>query len=362
MLRRRAGGGVDQMSLVQISGLQKHFDAVRAVDGVDLDIAEGEFLVILGPSGCGKTTLMRMIAGLEKPTAGHISIGGSDVTDLPPRKRGVSMVFQSYALYPHMNVFNNIAFPLRAQRREKKLNKSGIRGKVVNTAQLLEIDMLLDRRPRQLSGGQRQRVAIARAMVTQPALLLLDEPLSNLDAKLRANARDELKDFQRSSNITAVFVTHDQIEAMGLGDRIVVMAEGKIQQIGTPQNIYDDPANEFVATFLGSPSMNILGADGFSFGFRPEHFLPKTLNDNPENARIFQYYVKRVEYLGSDRLIYGYVHGHDSELTLAKVPSNIRVSLDVEDDYEFAVRGSDLKFFDKQSGQRIDTQNLDEAE
>ena len=348
------------MTLVQISGLKKYFDAVRAVDGVDLAIEQGEFLVILGPSGCGKTTLMRMIAGLEKPTAGQIAIGGADVTDLPPRKRGVSMVFQSYALYPHMNVFNNIAFPLRAQRREKKLNKRAIRETVESTARLLEIDMLLDRRPRQLSGGQQQRVAIARAMVTQPAVLLLDEPLSNLDAKLRAVARDELKDFQRSSNITAVFVTHDQIEAMGLGDRIVVMSEGRIQQIGTPQNIYDDPANEFVATFLGSPSMNILNVDGFRLGFRPEHFLPKTLKDGSDNTRIFQYYVKRVEYLGSDRLVYGYVRGHDSELTLAKVPSNIRVSLDVEDDYEFAVHNRDLKFFDTRSGQRIAPQTLGE--
>ena len=346
------------MGLVELQGIKKFFDSVRAVDGVELEIEDGEFLVILGPSGCGKTTLMRMIAGLEKPTAGQIFIGGEEVTALPPRKRGVSMVFQSYALYPHMNVFNNIAFPLKAQSREKKYDKRAIRDKVENTAQLLEIDMLLDRRPRQLSGGQRQRVAIARAMVTQPAVLLLDEPLSNLDAKLRASARDELKEFQRSSNITAVFVTHDQIEAMGLGDRIVVMSHGKIQQIGTPQLIYDDPANEFVATFLGSPSMNILRSDVFSFGFRPENFLPKTLADNPENSRIFHYYVKRVEYLGSDRLLYGYVHGHDKELTLAKVPSNVRVSLDVDCDYEFAVHNSDIKFFDRRSGQRIEQQNL----
>ncbi len=346
------------MGLVELRGIKKYFDKVRAVDGVELEIEDGEFLVILGPSGCGKTTMMRMIAGLEKPTAGQIFIGGSDVTALPPRKRGVSMVFQSYALYPHMNVFNNIAFPLRAQSRQKKFDKRTIRDKVESTAALLEIDMLLDRRPRQLSGGQRQRVAIARAMITQPAVLLLDEPLSNLDAKLRASARDELKDFQRSSNITAVFVTHDQIEAMGLGDRIVVMSDGKIQQVGTPQLIYDDPANEFVATFLGSPSMNMLRSDAFSFGFRPENFLPKTLADSPENARIFHYYVKRVEYLGSDRLVYGYVHGHDSDLTLAKVPSNVRVSLDIDSDYEFAVHNSDIKFFDKGSGQRIEKQSL----
>ena len=349
------------MSLVKLSGLKKYFDDVRAVDGVDLSISEGEFLVILGPSGCGKTTLMRMIAGLEKPTTGQVHIGGVDVTELPPRKRGVSMVFQSYALYPHMNVFNNIAFPLKAQRREKKFDKRTIRDKVISTARLLEIDELLDRRPRQLSGGQRQRVAIARAMVTQPALLLLDEPLSNLDAKLRANARDELKEFQRSSNITAVFVTHDQIEAMGLGDRIVVMSDGKIQQVGTPQLIYDDPANEFVATFLGSPSMNILHMDRWAFGFRPENFLPKTLADNPENARVFAYYVKRVEYLGSDRLVYGYIRGHDDDLTLAKVPSNVRVSIDVDSDYEFAVQNQHIKFFDKASGQRIEQQNIKEV-
>ena len=346
------------MSIVQLTSVKKNFDAVRAVDGVDLEIDQGEFLVILGPSGCGKTTLMRLIAGLEKPTAGEIHIGGEDVTELPPRKRGVSMVFQSYALYPHMNVFNNIAFPLRARRRERKFNKRTIREKVEHTARLLEIDMLLDRRPRQLSGGQRQRVAIARAMVTQPAVLLLDEPLSNLDAKLRANARDELKDFQRASDITAVFVTHDQIEAMGLGDRIVVMSEGKIQQIGTPQHIYDDPANEFVATFLGSPSMNILVADGFRFGFRPEHFLPKTLSDSPETSRLLRYYVKRVEYLGSDRLVYGYVRGHEGELTLAKVPSNVRVSLDIEADYEFAVHHRDIKFFDSETSQRIEQPDL----
>ena len=349
------------MNIVEIRAIKRYFDKVRAVDGLHLDIKDGEFLVILGPSGCGKTTLMRLIAGLEKPSAGRIFIGGDDVTGLPPRKRGVSMVFQSYALYPHMNVFNNIAFPLRAQRREKKFDKRTIRDKVESTARLLEIDMLIDRRPRQLSGGQRQRVAIARAMVTQPRLLLLDEPLSNLDAKLRASARDELKEFQRSSNITAVFVTHDQIEAMGLGDRIVVMSDGKIQQIGTPQHIYDEPANEFVAAFLGAPSMNIIKTADYSFGFRPENFLPRTLADDADGVRIFHYYVKRVEYLGADRLVYGYLRGRDSKLILSKVPSNIRISLDIDRDYEFAVHHSDIKFFHAQSGERIDAQNLSEA-
>jgi ABC-type sugar transport system ATPase subunit len=262
------------MSIVQLSGLKKYFDAVHAVDGVDLAIDQGEFLVILGPSGCGKTTLMRMIAGLEKPTAGYIHIGGDDVTGLPPRKRGVSMVFQSYALYPHMNVFNNIAFPLRAQRREKKYDKRAIREKVENTARLLEIDMLLDRRPRQLSGGQRQRVAIARAMVTQPAVLLLDEPLSNLDAKLRSRTRVEIKRLLRRFNITTVYVTHDQTEAQAMGDRIAVMQAGKIQQLGTYREIYDNPANMFVAGFVGLPPMNLMPAKAEQGGVRVDgHFV-----------------------------------------------------------------------------------------
>lgn len=347
------------MSVVEIRAIEKHFDKVRAVDGVNLEIQSGEFLVILGPSGCGKTTLMRMIAGLEKPTAGHMLIDGKDVTQLPPRMRGVSMVFQSYALYPHMTVFKNIAFPLRARSREIKFDKQTIRDKVTRTAQMLEIDMLLDRKPRQLSGGQRQRVAIARAMVTQPAVLLLDEPLSNLDAKLRASARDELKEFQRASNITTIFVTHDQIEAMGLGDRIVVMQSGKIQQVGTPQEIYDDPANIFVATFLGSPSMNIIEAEQYDFGFRPEDFLPKTLADNLDNARMFNYYVKRVEYLGADRLVYGYIQGREDVLILSKVPSNVRIALDVDQFYEFAVPFTDITFFDKRTGERTEKQSLE---
>lgn len=349
------------MSVVEIKKIFKHFDNVRAVDGVDLEINTGEFLVVLGPSGCGKTTLMRMIAGLEKPTSGHIFIDNRDVTQLPPRLRGVSMVFQSYALYPHMSVFNNISFPLRARGREKKFTRNDIDVRVRQVARLLEIDTLLDRKPRQLSGGQRQRVAIARAMVTEPNVLLMDEPLSNLDAKLRASARDDLKDFQREFGITAVFVTHDQIEAMGLGDRIVVMSQGRIQQIGTPQAIYDNPANTFVATFLGSPSMNILPAEKYDLGFRPENFLPKTIADDPEHSRQFDYHVKRVEYLGADRLVYGYMRGFDEVLVLSKVPSNVRISLDVDNDYEFCVAYSDINYFDKETGDRIDNLAISEV-
>ena len=347
------------MGVVQLNGIAKHFGDVYAVNGVDLKIEEGEFLVILGPSGCGKTTLMRMIAGLELPTQGNIQIGGRDVTDLPPRLRGSAMVFQSYALYPHMTVFDNIAFPLRSRRGADKLTADEITHKVTHTATLLEIQAYLKRRPRQLSGGQRQRVAIARAMVTQPQVLLLDEPLSNLDAKLRASARDELKDFQREFNITTIFVTHDQIEAMGLGDRIVVMAAGKIQQVGTPIEIYKDPANTFVARFLGSPSMNILQRDDFDYGFRPESFMPKTVMNEDVPMYEFQYHVKRVEYLGADRVIYGHLEGYSEIiLTLAKLPDNVRVKIEPHQHYTFTVPKADVKYFDRQSGERIEGKSL----
>lgn len=340
------------MSVVEIRNIVKLFDKVRAVDGVNLQIETGEFLVILGPSGCGKTTLMRLIAGLEQPTSGEIWIGSRNVNGLPPRMREIAMVFQSYALYPHMSVYNNIAFPLKAKRKD--LTKPERDAKVRRAAEMVSIGHLLDRRPRQLSGGERQRVAIARALVTEPTLLLLDEPLSNLDAKLRAAARDELKGFQRRLGITTVFVTHDQVEAMGLGDRIVVMSAGKVQQVGTPQSIYDDPDNTFVATFLGSPSMNLVPDNGHELGFRPEHFLPASRLVNPEGALRLTYHVKRVEFLGSDRLLYGYLEGFpETRLTLSKLPISIDDPIDVGSSYEFAVRKEALKRFDKKTGERI---------
>src|SRR5580698_4521229 len=236
------------MAVVQIRNLTKVFKAGTpgAVNNINLETKEGEFLVLLGSSGSGKTTLLRMIAGLEAPTSGEILIGGSVVNNLTPRERGIATVFQSYALYPHLSVRENIAFPLKAQKVPKEQHKQ----KVEWAAGLLGIEKLLDRKPRQLSGGERQRVALARALVRDPTVFLLDEPLSNLDAKLRASARSELKQFQRTVRTATIYVTHDQVEAMGMGDRIAVIDHGKLRQVGTPSEIYEHPADEFVATFL----------------------------------------------------------------------------------------------------------------
>ena len=347
------------MSDVRLQGIVKRFGDVTAIAGVDLEIVSGEFLVVLGPSGCGKTTLMRTIAGLEEPNAGSVHIGEREVTELPPRKRGIAMVFQSYALYPHMTVANNIAFPLKAQGRSKDPVERAER--VRQAALKVSIDHLLERRPRQLSGGERQRVAIARAIVTEPDVLLLDEPLSNLDAKLRAYARDELKSFQRELGITTVFVTHDQIEAMGLGDRIVVMDHGFVQQIGAPQAIYDQPANTFVATFLGSPGMNLLPAsEGELLGFRPEHLQPaadagQSAEKTANGARRFDYQITRLEYLGADRLLYGHIDDFrgNPQLMVARLPSNVTVKLQIGENYSFAVSAEQLHRFDRRSGERL---------
>ena len=239
------------MPQVETQSLFKHFGEVKAVDGVDIVSTDEEFLVLLGPSGCGKTTLLRMIAGLEKPTSGEILIGGEIVTHLPPRARGIAMVFQSYALYPHMTIYKNIAFPLKAMG----MPKEDMIKKVDWSAAMLGIERLLQRKPRELSGGERQRVALARALVREPNVFLLDEPLSNLDAKLRASAREELYRFQKDVSITTIYVTHDQVEAMGMGDRIAVMNKGRIEQIGRPTDLYEKPKNKFVADFIGETNL-----------------------------------------------------------------------------------------------------------
>jgi multiple sugar transport system ATP-binding protein len=239
---------------IAIRGVTKSYDGrVAAVDDVDIDVADGELLVLVGPSGCGKSTLLRMIAGLEEVTAGTISIGGRDVTHLQPKDRDIAMVFQSYALYPHMTVRKNIGYPLRLA----KAPKDEIDRRVEEVAEILQLAEKLDVRPSHLSGGQRQRVAMGRAIIRHPRAFLMDEPLSNLDAKLRVEMRAEIAKLQRELAVTTVYVTHDQVEAMTMGTRVAVLREGRLQQVDTPQRLYDDPVNLFVATFIGSPAMNL---------------------------------------------------------------------------------------------------------
>jgi multiple sugar transport system ATP-binding protein len=244
------------MASIEITGVRKSFGAVNVLHGMDLTIADGEFIVLVGPSGCGKSTLLRLIAGLETASGGTIRIGGTTVNDLAPKDRDIAMVFQSYALYPHMDVAGNLSYSLRLRRTPReRLNEI-----VANTARILGLEPLLERRPRALSGGQRQRVAMGRAIVRKPKAFLFDEPLSNLDARLREQMRAEIKKLHRDLGATSIYVTHDQIEAMTMADRIVAMRDGIVQQVGSPLDIYDRPANIFVASFVGSPAMNFLRA------------------------------------------------------------------------------------------------------
>src|SRR5579884_281175 len=244
------------MAQVALRNVVKTFDKTPAVQGINLDIADREFIVLVGPSGCGKSTTLRMIAGLEEATAGEIYIGDQMVNDVPPKDRDIAMVFQNYALYPHMTVYENMSFGLRL----KKFPKAEIKERVENAARILDITDLLARRPRQLSGGQRQRVAMGRAIVRNPKVFLFDEPLSNLDAKLRVQMRTEIKKVHQKVTTTTVYVTHDQVEAMTLADRVVVMNAGRIEQVGPPQELYHNPKTRFVAGFIGSPAMNMLNA------------------------------------------------------------------------------------------------------
>src|SRR5919108_305089 len=336
---------------VEVRGLKKHYHHgdVPAVDGVDVATAEGEYLVLLGPSGCGKTTLLRTIAGLEEATAGEVLIGGNVVNGLPPRARQVAMVFQSYALYPHKTVLQNIAFPLKAEKMPKDERERKVRW----AAELLGIEPLLGRKPRQLSGGERQRVALARALVRDPSVFLLDEPLSNLDAKLRASARDELKQFQERVGTTTIYVTHDQAEAMGLGDRIAVMYHGKLRQIGPPREVYEDPADTFVATFLGSPPMNLVNRGDHLLGFRPESLLPAELVEGDGSRVTSQLEIARIEYLSGDRHVYGTMNGIGEEArVIARLPATVTTPLESGDVREFAVHERDLRFFDVESGEQ----------
>ncbi len=333
------------MAVVETRDLTKVFKEgqLGAVNNVNLETREGEFLVFLGPSGSGKTTLLRMIAGLETPTAGEILIDGRVVNHLSPRDRRIAMVFQSYALYPHLSVYKNIAFPLKAQNIKKELHKE----KVEWAASLLGIGALLDRKPRELSGGERQRVALARAIVREPAVFLLDEPLSNLDAKLRASAREELERFHRRVGTTTIYVTHDQVEAMAMGDRVMVLNKGVVRQLGTPTDVYDNPADTFVATFLGSPPMNLAELGDVIVGFRPEHFRPvSTVTDV---AVPFRFKIENVEYLGSEWIVSGTLTG--GKLDGKKVFSRLSSAqnLQLGGTYDFAVPQRHLKFFDRSS-------------
>jgi multiple sugar transport system ATP-binding protein len=343
-----AGGS---MAAVLTRNIIKTFGGeVPAVNGISLTVPDGEFMVLLGPSGCGKTTFLRIICGLEKQTSGDLLIGGNNVNEMPPRARGVAMMFQSYGLYPHYTVRKNISFPLRTQR----VPRAEIDSKVEWASQLLGIGHLLDRRPRQLSGGERQRVALARALVREPTALLLDEPLSNLDAKLRTSARQEIKQFQQRVGLTTIYVTHDQVEAMGMGDRIAVIDKGKVRQVGTPIEIYNDPADLFVATFVGAPPMNLIKRDGQYLGFRPENFLPREMVANG-GCTEFSFRVERSEYLGSERIVYGEIEGADSlHMITAKLPPAhvAEESIRPGEWHPYVVRNSALRHFDR-DGKRV---------
>jgi ABC-type sugar transport system ATPase subunit len=296
------------MAGVRFDTLEKSYGEVRIIKGVDLDVSDGEFLVLVGPSGCGKSTMLRCVAGLEEITGGKLSIGDRVVNDVQPRDRGVAMVFQSYALYPHMTVRENMEFGLKI----RKAPADEIRLRTSSAAKLLDIEPLLDRLPKQLSGGQRQRVAIGRAIVRQPDVFLFDEPLSNLDAALRTQMRVELKKLHRELGTTMIYVTHDQVEAMTLADRIAILRDGLLQQVGTPGEVYDTPANRFVASFIGSPSMNFLDVDtigngvpdgAVEVGIRPQH-LERTRPDG--DSITLTATVEVIEPMGWE----AYVHAH----------------------------------------------------
>lgn len=371
------------MVKVRLENLKKYFvdrgKIKRAVDGINLTINDGEFLVLLGPSGCGKTTTLRCIAGLWKPTDGRIYFDERDVTYLPPKDRNVSMVFQSYAVWPHMKVYENIAFPLEV----KKYPKEEIDEKVKWAAELLQIDALLDRYPSQLSGGQRQRVAVARAIVVEPEVLLMDEPLSNLDARLRVMMRAEIKKLQKRLKVTTIYVTHDQVEAMTMGDRIAVMNEGKLLQVASPSDVYLKPKLLFVASFIGAPEINLLEAtvkehgstlvlegEGFEFplteeftsllrdyvdksvivGIRPEHLMVEGISDvsRVKNKAQIKGVVDFVEALGTDTIIHANV---GEKIVKVKIPGAADVPIGRE--IKIIVDLDRLHVFDKQTERAI---------
>ena len=335
------------MAPITFEHVTKRFDQTTAVDDLNIDVADGEFLVFVGPSGCGKTTALRMLAGLEDITEGRILIGDRVVNNVAPGVRDVAMVFQSYALYPHMTVFDNLAFSLR----NKKVKKAEIDRRVKEAAGILELGDLLKRKPKQLSGGQRQRVALGRAIVREPKAFLMDEPLSNLDAALRVQTRAEILRLQKRLGTTTIYVTHDQVEAMTMGDRIAVMNKGQLQQLGTPEELYEHPANTFVARFIGSPSMNMLpssvlgvGGTGQLAGFRPEHVR---LGNGRPGANL-DASVEVVEYLGDEQL--GHLRLGDHEIVV-KLPVEPRLRAGEHE--TFSVPLEKVLLFDEESSNAV---------
>jgi multiple sugar transport system ATP-binding protein len=337
------------MASVTYEHVTKTFGDTKAVDDFMLEISDGEFMVLVGPSGCGKSTALRMLAGLERVTSGRILIGDRVVNNVAPQHRDIAMVFQSYALYPHMTVYDNLAFGLRNQG----IKKPDVDRRVRRAAEILALDPLIKRKPKQLSGGQRQRVALGRAIVREPAAFLMDEPLSNLDAKLRVQTRAEILKLQDNLGTTTIYVTHDQVEAMTMGDRIAVMNLGVLQQVGTPEVVYTNPVNMFVAGFIGSPAMNLvpaaviegIGGNDRIVGFRPEHV--RVANGHVDGAT-FDARIDVVEYLGDEQLVH--MTRKDTNLQ-AKLPVEQRVS--AGDDLTFSVPRDHLYLFDAQTEERV---------
>ena len=360
------------MAGLELMGVRKTYpNGFKAIHGVDTSVANGEFIVIVGPSGCGKSTLLRMVAGLETVTEGEIRIGDRRVNELEPAERNIAMVFQNYALYPHMSVFDNMAYGLRNRRTPK----DEIERRVADASRILQLDGMLDRRPNQLSGGQRQRVAMGRAIVREPEVFLFDEPLSNLDAKLRVQMRLEIKRLQRDLGTTSLYVTHDQVEAMTLADRLVVMNAGVAEQIGTPLDVYAEPATAFVAGFIGSPAMNFLpgavtddgrgvtldgsnqtlplpppssaSGDRVTVGIRPEHLAPVSAG-----AATLELTVDLVEALGADSLVHGQLAGttQGSAVTV-RIDGAQRIA--AGEALSLAVAPEHVHFFDADDGRRF---------
>ena len=335
------------MASVTYDRVTKRFDGTEAVKDFTVAVSDGEFLVLVGPSGCGKSTALRMLAGLEEVTDGRILIGERVVNNLAPGARDVAMVFQSYALYPHMTVYDNLAFGLR----NKRMPREEVDRRVRRAAEILDLGKLLKRKPKQLSGGQRQRVALGRAIVREPAAFLMDEPLSNLDAQLRVATRAEILKLQRDLGTTTIYVTHDQVEAMTMGDRIAVMRDGLLQQIGRPEELYTNPQNVFVAGFIGSPAMNLVPADvvdgggsGRIAGFRPEHVR---LGLARGDGIAFPATIDVVEYLGDEQLVH--MTRKDTSLQ-AKLPVEER--LRPGEELTFFVPREKLHLFDAETGER----------